>query len=58
MIRVPFEVKEASGRRPPLSVTIRGHTWRTCAGSTAAAGHIGVNRWVTVERVLTRQPQR
>ena len=28
--RVPFDPKEAFGRaRPPVKVTIRGHTWRT-----------------------------
>jgi Bacteriocin-protection, YdeI or OmpD-Associated/Domain of unknown function (DUF1905) len=33
MFRVPFDLKEAFGRaRPPLKITIRGHTWRTTPG--------------------------
>ena len=38
MFRVPFDLKEAFGRvRPPVKVTIRGHTWRTTPGSTTAS---------------------
>ena len=33
MFRVPFDLEEAFGRkRPPVKVTIRGHTWRTTPG--------------------------
>jgi len=31
--RIPFDLTEAFGRaRPPVKVTIRGHTWRTTPG--------------------------
>jgi hypothetical protein len=47
MFRVPFDLKEAFGRaRPPVRVTIRGHTWRTTPGVYDGVGHIVVNRSV------------
>jgi hypothetical protein len=45
MFRVPFDLQEAFGRaRPPVKVTIRGHTWRTTPGVYGGVGHIVVNR--------------
>ncbi len=45
MFRVPFDLEEAFGRkRPPVKVTIRGHTWRTTPGVYDGVGHIVVNR--------------
>jgi hypothetical protein len=42
---VPFDLKEAFGRaRPPVMVTIRGHTWRTTPGVYGGVGYIGLNR--------------
>jgi Bacteriocin-protection, YdeI or OmpD-Associated/Domain of unknown function (DUF1905) len=47
MFRVPFDLEEAFGRaRPPVKVTIRGHTWRTTPGVYGGVGFIGVNRAV------------
>jgi hypothetical protein len=47
MFRVPFDLKEAFGRaRPPVKVTIRGHTWRTTPGVYGGVGHVVVNRAV------------
>jgi len=47
MFRVPFDLEEAFGRaRPPVKVTIRGHTWRTTPGVYGGVGHIVVNRAV------------
>jgi Bacteriocin-protection, YdeI or OmpD-Associated/Domain of unknown function (DUF1905) len=47
MFRVPFDLKEAFGKaRPPVKVTIRGHTWRTTPGVYDGVGHIVVNRQV------------
>jgi hypothetical protein len=47
MFRVPFDLKGAFGRaRPPVKVTIRGHTWRTTPGVYGGVGHIVVNRAV------------
>ena len=47
MFRVPFDLKEAFGRaRPPVRVTIRGHTWRTTPGVYDGVGHVVVNRSV------------
>jgi hypothetical protein len=47
MFRVPFDLKEAFGRaRPPVKVTIRGHTWRTTPGVYGGVGHVVVNREV------------
>jgi ribosomal 50S subunit-recycling heat shock protein len=44
MFRVPFDLEEAFGRaRPPVKVTIRGHTWRTTPGVYGGVGHIVVN---------------
>jgi hypothetical protein len=46
MFRVPLDLKETFGRRarPPVKVTIRGHTWRTTPGVYDGVGHIVVNR--------------
>ena len=45
MFRVPFDLEEAFGRaRPPVRVTIRGHTWRTTPGVYDGVGHVVVNR--------------
>jgi bacteriocin resistance YdeI/OmpD-like protein/uncharacterized protein DUF1905 len=47
MFRVPFDLEEAFGRaRPPVKVTIAGHTWRTTPGIYGGVGHIVVNRAV------------
>ena len=47
MFRVPFDLEEAFGRaRPPVKVTIRGHTWRTTPGVYGGVGHVVVNRAV------------
>jgi Bacteriocin-protection, YdeI or OmpD-Associated/Domain of unknown function (DUF1905) len=47
MFRVPFDLKGAFGRaRPPVAVTIRGHTLRTTPGVYDGVGHIVVNREV------------
>jgi hypothetical protein len=47
MFRVPFDLKEAFGRaRPPVKVTIRGHTWRTTPGVYDDVGYVVVNRQV------------
>ena len=47
MFRVPFDLKEAFGRaRPPVRVTIRGHTWRTTPGIYGGVGFVVVNRSV------------
>jgi hypothetical protein len=47
MFRVPFDLEEAFGRaRPPVKVTIRGHTWRTTPGIYDGVGHVVVNRAV------------
>jgi Bacteriocin-protection, YdeI or OmpD-Associated/Domain of unknown function (DUF1905) len=47
MFRVPFDLEDAFGRaRPPVKVTIRGHTWRTRPGVYDGVGHIVVNRGV------------
>ena len=47
MFRVPFDLKQAFGRaRPPVRVTIRGHTWRTTPGIYEGVGHVVVNRAV------------
>jgi Bacteriocin-protection, YdeI or OmpD-Associated/Domain of unknown function (DUF1905) len=47
MFRVPFDLKEAFGRaRPPVQVSIRGHTWRTTPGIYGGVGHVVVNRAV------------
>ncbi len=47
MFRIPFDLEEAFGRkRPPVSVTIRGHTWRTTPGVYDGVGFVVVNRAV------------
>jgi hypothetical protein len=47
MFRVPFDLEQAFGRaRPPVKVTIRGHTWRTTPGVYDGVGYVGVNRAV------------
>ena len=47
MFRVPFDLGEAFGRaRPPVKVTIRGHTWRTTPGVYDGVGMVVVNRAV------------
>jgi hypothetical protein len=44
---VPFDLREAFGRaRPPVKVTIDGHTWRTTPGVYGGVGYIGLNRAV------------
>jgi hypothetical protein len=44
---VPFDLREAFGRaRPPVKVTIGGHTWRTTPGVYGGTGYIGLNRAV------------
>ena len=45
--RIPFDLEEAFGRaRPPVTVTIRGPTWRTTPGVYGGVGHVVVNRAV------------
>jgi hypothetical protein len=45
MFRVPFDLEDAFGRaRPPVKITIRGHTWRTTPGVYDGVGHVVVNR--------------
>jgi hypothetical protein len=45
MFEVPFDLKAAFGRaRPPVRVTIRGHTWRTTPGVYDGVGLVVVNR--------------
>ena len=63
MFRVPFDLTEAFGRaRPPLRVTIRGHTWRTTPGmdSEGEAAHAASlrerrNRWGVGHIVVNRE---
>jgi hypothetical protein len=44
---VPFDLREAFGRaRPPVKLTIGGHTWRTTPGVYGGVGYIGLNRAV------------
>ena len=44
-LRVPLDLKELYGRaRPPLRVTIRGHTWRTTPGVYDGVAWIGLNK--------------
>src|SRR5262245_18660938 len=43
--RVPVDLEELYGRaRPPLKVTIRGHTWRTTPGVYGGIAYIGLNK--------------
>lgn len=47
MFRIPFDLEETFGRaRPPVKVTIRGHTWRTTPGVYGGVGYVVVNRAV------------
>ena len=47
MFRVPFDLEDEFGRaRPPVKVTVRGHTWRTTPGVYDGVGHVVVNRSV------------
>ena len=47
MFRVPFDLGQAFGcGRPPVLVTIKGHTWRTTPGVYDGVGHVVVNRSV------------
>ena len=47
MFRIPFDLEAAFGRkRPPVRVTIRGHTWRTTPGVYDGVGLVVVNRSV------------
>src|SRR5262245_18494498 len=44
-LRVPVDLREIYGRaRPPLKVTIGGHTWRTTPGVYGGVAYIGLNR--------------
>ena len=45
MLPIPFDVKTEFGRaRPPVKVTIRGHTWRTTPAVYGGVAYIGLNR--------------
>jgi hypothetical protein len=45
MLPIPFDVKEAFGRaRPPVRVTIRGHTWRTTPAVYGGVAYIGLTK--------------
>ena len=47
MFPIPFDVKAAFGRaRPPVKVTIRGHTWRTTPAVYDGVTFVGLNREV------------
>jgi hypothetical protein len=47
MLPIPFDVKEAFGRaRPPVRVTIRGHSWRTTPAVYGGVSYIGLNKEV------------
>jgi hypothetical protein len=62
MFKIPFDLKESFGRaRPPLRITIRGHTWRTTPGvcfereAAYAASHPEHrNRWGVGHVVVNR----
>ena len=44
---VPLDLERVYGRaRPPLRVTIRGHTWRTTPGLYGGVAYIGLNKEV------------
>ena len=44
-LRVPVDLKEVFGRaRPPLRVTVEGHTWRTTPGVYGGVAYIGLNQ--------------
>jgi bacteriocin resistance YdeI/OmpD-like protein/uncharacterized protein DUF1905 len=58
MFRVPFDLGEAFGRaRPPVRVTIRGHTWRTTPGVYGGVGHVVVNRSVKEATGVDAEPR-
>ncbi len=43
--RVPVDLEALYGRaRPPLRVTIRGHTWRTTPGVYGGVAYVGLNK--------------
>jgi hypothetical protein len=43
--RVPIDLEKLYGRaRPPLKVTIRGHTWRTTPGVYGGVAYVGLNK--------------
>jgi hypothetical protein len=43
--RVPFDVRDAFGRaRPPVSVTVGGHTFRTTVATYGGMSYLGLNR--------------
>jgi len=47
MFPIPFDVKETFGRaRPPVKITIGGHTWRTTPAVYGGVAYIGLNREV------------
>jgi Bacteriocin-protection, YdeI or OmpD-Associated/Domain of unknown function (DUF1905) len=44
-LRVPVDLKQIFGRaRPPLKVTVEGHTWRTTPGVYGGVAYIGLNK--------------
>jgi hypothetical protein len=44
-LQVPVDLREIFGRaRPPLKVTIGGHTWRTTPGVYDGVAYIGLNK--------------
>ena len=44
---VPLDLERVYGRaRPPLRVTIRGHTWRTTPGVYGGVAYVGLNKEV------------
>ena len=44
-LRVPVDLEEIFGRaRPPLKVTVEGHTWRTTPGVYGGVAYIGLNK--------------
>jgi bacteriocin resistance YdeI/OmpD-like protein/uncharacterized protein DUF1905 len=46
-LQVPVDLKEIFGRaRPPLKVTVEGHTWRTTPGVYGGVAYIGLNKVV------------
>ena len=45
MLPIPFDVEEEFGRvRPPVRVTIRGHTWRTTPAVYGGVAYIGLSK--------------
>jgi hypothetical protein len=44
-LRVPVDLEEIFGRaRPPVKVTVEGHTWRTTPGVYGGVAYIGLNK--------------